>query len=135
MEGHDQPSFLKFSFSKDERLKNTKTIKELFDKGSSFFIYPFKVFYISIQDPDCAKNKIFISVSKKLYKKAVDRNLIKRRIREAYRLNKSHIQPAQLENDSLIFGVIYVGKQIMTFKDIECKLKMILLRLNEVRSK
>jgi ribonuclease P protein component len=135
MEGPDQPSALKHSFGKEERLNNKKSIQELFDKGSSFFLYPFKIFYIIDPLDGSGKNKILISVSKKLHKKAVDRNLIKRRIKEAYRLNKHLISNDGRTHQPLLIGFIFVAKQILTFNHIETKLKLALLRLNEVRSK
>jgi ribonuclease P protein component len=133
MEDHDQPSVLKFTFSKEERLNNKKTIQELFDKGSSFFLYPFKIFYLPATITSSVPAKILISVSKKGFKKAVDRNLLKRRIREAYRLNK-HILHTDKDNRPLLIGLIFVSKQILSFNDIENKLKLVLQRLNEVRA-
>jgi ribonuclease P protein component len=135
MEGHDQPSAIKYSFSKEERLHNKKMIQELFDKGSSFFLYPFKVFYLPDKQWDSDKNKVLVSVSKKFFKKAVERNLIKRRIREAYRLNKHIISSTGHDSKPLLVGVIFVGKQILSFNEIETKLKLVLMRLNEVRFK
>ena len=78
----------KYTFPKDEKLTSEKLIQELFDKGSSFYLYPFKVFFMPHPDPAQLTHQVLISVSKKLFPKAVDRNLIKRRMREAYRLNK-----------------------------------------------
>ena len=79
----------KFTFKKSERLSQKKSIQELFDKGSSFYLYPFKVFFIPSEAPD---HQILISVPKNIFKRAVDRNTIKRRIREGYRLNKSKLR-------------------------------------------
>ncbi|MFC4870654.1 ribonuclease P protein component [Negadavirga shengliensis] len=113
-------------FPKEERLHSKKSIKELFDKGSSFFLYPFKVFYLP--NPHTETNQVLISVSKKRIKKAVDRNLIKRRIREAYRLNK-HLLSSQNENKKLI-GLVYVSSDLMGFASIEPQLQKILRRIS-----
>lgn len=78
----------KYTFPKDEKLTSEKLIKELFDKGSSFYLYPFKVFYMPHPDQGLPIHQVLITVSRKLFPRAVDRNLIKRRMREAYRLNK-----------------------------------------------
>lgn len=132
MELPDEPSDLKYTFSKEERLKSRKEIKELFDKGSSFFIYPFKTFYLPITSPDSScKNKLLISISKKNHKKAVDRNLLKRRIREAYRLNKRLLTD---NGPSFAIGLVFVSRQILSFSEIDSKLKLVMKRLNDIRS-
>lgn len=129
MEGHDQPSVKKYSFGKNERIKSRKSIKELFAKGSSFFLYPFKILYL----PNSSHaNQILIAVSRKSFKRAVHRNTIRRRIREAYRLNKQMLEGCK---PGLLLGIVYVGKEILSFSEMERKLKMILQRLNEVYSK
>ena len=78
----------KYAFPKSEKLTREKIIQELFEKGSSFYLYPFKVFFMDHPDPNQVTNQILISVSKRLFSRAVDRNVLKRRMREAYRLNK-----------------------------------------------
>ena len=99
----------KFTFRKEERLSKEKNIQELFDKGSSFYLFPFKVFFMPNPDPACAVHQVMISVSKRNFKRAVDRNLIKRRIREAYRLNKD-LLPAR---NKLCIAYIYSVKDIL----------------------
>lgn len=78
----------KHTFPKEEKLTSEKLIKELFEKGSSFYLYPFKVFYMPLPDQGEKAHQVLITVSRRLFARAVDRNLIKRRMREAYRLNK-----------------------------------------------
>lgn len=130
MENHDQPSAIKHSFKKKERLKSKKLIKELFSKGSSFFLYPFKILYLPASNGSVT-NQAIIAVSSRSFKKAVDRNKIRRRIREAYRLNKSILNG----NPPLIIAFVFVGKEILPYQNIEIKLKLILQRLNEVHFK
>ncbi|MBX2897142.1 MAG: ribonuclease P protein component [Cyclobacteriaceae bacterium] len=112
------------SFKKSERLSKEKWIQELFDKGSSFYLYPFKIMYLP--HPDSAlPNQVLITVSSRQFKRAVDRNLIKRRIREAYRNQK-----AIVKKSSLIFAFIYTAKEILPFSDINTKTLMALTKLN-----
>jgi ribonuclease P protein component len=108
----------KFTFKKEERLFKEKIIQELFDKGSSFYLYPFKVFFLPNQDRQYPYHQILISVSKKNFKKAVDRNLIKRRIREGYRLNKNQLG----DQNKLVIAYIYSAKEILPSAQIHERL-------------
>lgn len=99
----------KFTFRKEERLSREKVIQELFDKGSSFYLFPFKVFYMAHPDKATANTQVLVSASKKLFKRAVDRNLIKRRMREAYRLNKHHLNG----RNKWVIAYIYSVKEIL----------------------
>ena len=99
----------KYSFRKEERLSKDKLIQELFDKGSSFYLVPFKVFFMPNPDREISSHQVMISVSKRNFKRAVDRNLIKRRVREAYRLNKE-LLPMQ---NKLLIAYIYSVKDIL----------------------
>jgi len=118
-----------FSLKKHEILRSKKNIKELFDNGSSFFLYPFKVYFLPNQDLD--SNQVLCTVSKKYFKKAVDRNLIRRRIKEAYRLNKSILIDNQKETLSLSIALIYISKFKLPYIEIENKLKQSFVRLNK----
>jgi ribonuclease P protein component len=121
----------KFMFKKEERLSKEKIIQELFDKGSSFYLYPFKVFFM--QNPDAAFpfHQILISVSKKNFRKAVDRNLIKRRIREGYRLNKNLLA----DRNKLLIAYIYSVKEILPSAQIHERLVKTFKRFDYVEKK
>ena len=116
---------MKYKFTKEERLNSEKAIKELFDKGSSFFLHPFKTLHTAT--PEEPVNKVLISVSKRKIKKAVDRNLIKRRIKEAYRLHKHLLESQNLGKVSIAF--IYIASDILPYQVIEEKLILSLDRL------
>ncbi len=112
----------KQTFPKEERLNSKKLIQELFEKGSSFYLYPFKVIYLPNPDTSYSRHQVVISVSKKRFKRAVDRNLIKRRIKESYRLNKYSLYSAEKITTPLLIAYIYTGKEIHPFPLIESKL-------------
>lgn len=97
----------KYTFPKEEKLTSEKLIKELFEKGSSFYLYPFKVFYMPHPDQELRSHQVLVTVSRRLFSRAVDRNLIKRRLREAYRLNK----PLPPFPKKLVIAYIYSVKE------------------------
>jgi ribonuclease P protein component len=107
----------KFTFRKEERLKSEKTIQELFTGGSSFYLFPFKVIVLPNADQKARAHQLLVSVSKKNFKRAVDRNLLKRRIREAYRLQKEML-PA---SPALCLAFIYTHKEILQAEEIAKK--------------
>lgn len=117
----------KFTFSKEERLNKEKVIQELFKRGSSFYLYPYKVFVMRNAD-QAGSHQVLISVSKKLFSKAVDRNKIKRKIREAYRLNKVALDM----ETKLVIAYIYTVKEILPSSQIEERLLKTFKRLVNV---
>lgn len=78
-----------FSFSKNEKLKSRKVIDSLFTEGKSVGKYPLRLVYVEVENEEEPPIKMGVSVSKKHFKHAVDRNYFKRVLRECYRLNKS----------------------------------------------
>lgn len=109
----------KFSFPKEEKLKSTKTISKLFKEGSGAFSYPVKFVY-SISKVDVFSNpKVAVSVSGKIFKRATDRNLLKRRLRESYRLNKNILTENLVSRNLHLQGMfIFIGKEICTYDEI-----------------
>jgi ribonuclease P protein component len=108
-----------FKFPKTEKLKSEKLIKELFTRGSSFYLFPFKVVILPNPNPaSVTTHQVLFSVSKKSFSKAADRNLIKRRMRESYRLNKNLLSQTPV----LLIAYIYNAKEILTFAQIQERL-------------
>ena len=116
--------YLRSTFSKNERLCSKKAIAELFDKGRSFYCLPFQVIWMEASDDLPAPAQMAVSVSKKSFKRAVKRNLIKRRIRESYRKQK-HILYEFLEKEKLkiIFILIFKGEIIPEYSITEKSVK------------
>ncbi len=117
------PDFPSQQFSKKERLCKKKDIQELFAMGKAFTIYPLRVLYVPATDPP---NKVLISVPKRSFKKAADRNLLKRRIREAYRTQKNILLQ---QGKPFHIAFVYLGREILNFNIIDKKLKEALFRL------
>ena len=123
-------------FYKTERLCNKKDFEQLFTDSNSFFVYPFKVVYRTVDYSDKEYLKVGMSVSKRNFKRAVKRNYIKRRIREGFRLNK---QPLKLLLEERRVGLqlmlVYVSKELQVYGDIEPKIRIILEKLAKILSK
>lgn len=119
------------TFNKEERLCSRKLLDLLFKDGSSFLLYPFRISYLFVDAPAVFPAQVVINVSKKRFKKAVDRNQIKRRSREAYRLQKGTTLYPVLEGSAqlLIFSVQFVGKKIYEFSFLEKKMDGALKKL------
>jgi ribonuclease P protein component len=102
------------TFGKAERLNSKKNIQELFAKGSSFYLHPFKVIILPTTIQKDSLHQVLVSVSKRNFKRAVDRNLIKRRMREAYRVEKSQLSATTC----LQIAYLYIAKEILTYETI-----------------
>ncbi|TSJ39600.1 ribonuclease P protein component [Mucilaginibacter corticis] len=120
-----------YTFKKEERLCNKKLIEKLFHNGSSFLCYPFKASWLLMPGEQQVPAQIVFSVSKKRFKRAVDRNVIKRRMREAYRLNKKQLYDLLFATDKrIVFSIGYIGKEIAPYELIEKKMLKLLTQLN-----
>ncbi len=114
---------MKLTYNKTEKLKRQKTIDQLFSEGKSVSAYPLQLVYV-IEDQ---KRKVGVSVSKRKFKKAVQRIRIKRLLREGYRLNKSFLIDNNLEYYT--FMIIYIGKEMPDYKTIDLKTKALFKKL------
>lgn len=107
------------SFKKKERLCHVKVIEGLFNRknkqNKSFSSFPVLMIYSLDEVEERNYSKVLFSVPKRKFKRAVDRNLLKRRLKEAYRLNKNLI----LENQHYNIAFLYIAKDIQDFAQIE----------------
>ncbi len=115
---------MRFTYTKQEKLKKRKLIKELFENGKARTVFPIRMIYLKKEHLGNFPIQASVSVSKRNFKRAVDRNRIKRLMREAYRLNK-HFLYENLE-DKYIIMFIYISKKEESFQYIEKKFKQLM---------
>lgn len=107
---------MKNTFKKEERLCNKGSISDLFHKGSSFLVYPFRVVSLVEKGEHIIAPQVLISVPKRRIKKAVSRNKIKRKIKEAYRLQKQPLLDFGMGGRlKVLVGIQYVGKEDLPY--------------------
>jgi ribonuclease P protein component len=119
-----------YTFKKNERLKSRKTISAIFTSGDTISAYPIKLYWISASHEPAQLPQFGFSVPKKKFKLAVERNRIKRLMREAVRLNKSILTDGtNFANFALMF--LYIGNEEANFKMVETKVVNCLTRLKD----
>jgi ribonuclease P protein component len=142
-------------FTREERLKSKKTIARLFASGQSFIAYPLRVVWEALPAASLQPDKgeirppvgaghtksppsgwrgaggealVAISVPKRVFKTAVARNRLKRRIREAYRLNKDGLY-AKLAGRRIALMLLYIAKEELSYAEIEAGVKKMIRKL------
>ena len=124
----------RFTLSKQERLSSLKDIDLLFTQGKSFVKYPVRLIYQAVAREDKTPASVVFSTSKKKFPRAVDRNRIKRLLRESYRLIKPEFYDKIPEGMSFHIGLVYVAAEILDLPSIQNSLRIALERLiNESR--
>ena len=121
-----------FTFKKAERISSQREIDCLFKQGKSFISNPLRVIYLKQNPFSGAPVSILISVPKKRFKRAVERNRMKRLIREAYRLNKkSLIEHCQEKGAGLLIAFLFVENELCRWKEMEAAMQKAFFILKE----
>ena len=111
------------SLPRTERLRSLGAVRRLFESGESGFIYPFR--YVWFAEPDLVQSvEVLFSVPKKFHKRANRRNLLRRRTKEAYRLQKKRLRADAPVN--LDLALIYSSKEVVSYKTIAHAVRRIL---------
>ncbi|HHB51920.1 MAG TPA: ribonuclease P protein component [Saprospiraceae bacterium] len=123
---------MRYTFGKAEKLKSRKLIEQLFMRGDRLTSFPIQLVYLKTQHNTDAAIQVGFSVPKRRFKRAVDRNRIKRLLRESYRLNKHELQIIQEADYTKkhIFMFVYIGKREMSFQEIESAMLKIFSQFN-----
>ncbi|MFT4832505.1 MAG: ribonuclease P protein component [Psychroserpens sp.] len=118
---------MSFTLPKKEKLKSKKLIERLFAEGKSVSNYPVKLIYLKTLHADGSKIKTGVTASKRNFKSAVNRNRIKRLMRECYRLNK----PLFFNNivGDYAFMFLYLGKDMPTYEQLEACFKLVIKKI------
>ncbi|MDA9312364.1 ribonuclease P protein component [Vicingaceae bacterium] len=122
-----------FTLKKDEILSKRDDINLLFSEGKHFKEFPFKIIHRLVDKSEGSSLQFGASIPKRLFKKAVDRNLLKRRCKEAYRLNRNTLKTnCEEQNIELHVMLIYISKEAMKYEIIEQKIILTLQRLQSI---
>ncbi len=118
----------KNTFPAKERLKSRKEISRIFKDGIFLYSENFSVVYLSKLNQDI--HKMAVSVPKRLFKSAVIRNKLKRRIKESYRLNKQILYQSSEKSEIFFnFLIVYRNKKVLPFREIEHEITELLTKL------
>lgn len=114
---------MSFKYGKKDKLKSKKLIEQLFNEGNAVTVFPLRLVYLKTEFDDGSNLKTGVSVSKRLHKTAIERNRIKRLLREVYRLNK----PLYFNNSSTAYAfmILYLSKDVTTFGKLNNSIKLL----------
>jgi len=115
---------MKFTLGKQERLKSRKLIEKLYKEGNSVKAFPLRMMYLQTNHTSDFPAQVGVSVPKRNFKKAPDRNRLKRLMRETYRLQKAIVY-AHLEQP-YVFMISYLGKDKWSYEDLHIKMEKLL---------
>lgn len=121
----------RFTFAKNEKLTGETTVNELFLKGESFIAYPVRIVW-SYEKAEVASLKVLMSVPKKKLKHAVDRNRVKRLLREAYRHHKQALTSIVLEQELQVkVAFVWIPNELIEYAKVERKVVDALTKMHK----
>ena len=115
---------MRFTLGQEERLKSKKLIGKLYEEGKSIKVFPLRMVYVPAKQEMKFPVQVGVSVPKRNFKKAVDRNRIKRLLREVYRKEKQVVYDGVKE--PYVFMISYIAKDEWKYADLEHKMKKLL---------
>jgi len=121
-----------YTFRKEEKLCSQKIIGDIFLSGTSFLCYPLKVVWKYEELPTTFPAQVVFSVPKRLFKRAHDRNLLKRQLREVYRCQKQELyQSLELNDRKIVMMIVYIAKEKLEFAQIEGAMTKVIAKLKK----
>ena len=125
---------MKFTLGKQERLKSKKLIENLYKNGSSIKVFPFRMMFLQVEHTSNFPVQVGVSVAKRNFKKAPDRNRLKRLMRETYRLQKAIVY--ENVDKPYIFMISYIGREEKPYQELYSKMNGLLnLFIEKVKHK
>ena len=120
-----------FTLGKHERLKSNLAIQDLLKRGKSLTAYPLKIYWnISEDSRQQSPVRMAVSVPRRRFRRAVDRNLLKRRLREAYRQNKDILyDPLRKKGLRVSLIILFLADEFLPFEPMDSKVRDLLGRL------
>ena len=115
---------MKFTLGEQERLKSKKLLGKLYEEGKSIKVFPLRMVYIQTEHTSKFPVQVGVSVPKRNFKKAVDRNRIKRLLRETYRKEKHTVYDGV--DKPYVFMISYIARDEWKYADLEHKMKKLL---------
>ncbi len=126
---------MSFGLKKAERLYKRDEFSLLFQNGRKSTAFPIRLIYLlrEVDASDTTPIKCAFSVPKRIFKKAVDRNLLKRKMREAYRLNRLELkEKLEIDKKQLLLTFVYTAKDVRHYSEIENKIILLLRPLQSI---
>ncbi|WP_435260864.1 ribonuclease P protein component [Tenacibaculum sp. nBUS_03] len=115
---------MRFTLGKEERLKSKKLIGKLYEEGKSIKVFPLRMVYIQTEHTSKYPAQVGMSVPKRNFKRAVDRNRIKRLLRESYRREKGIVYSEVKK--PYVYMISYIAREEWSYEDIEEKMKKLM---------
>ena len=115
---------MKNTLGKQERLKSKKLIEKLYAEGTSVKSFPLRMMFIQTTHTSSFPCQVGVSVAKRNYKLAADRNRLKRLMREAYRLQKEIVYHNL--DAPYVFMISYIGKEEIKYEELYLKMEKLL---------